>query len=185
LDNTLQGIETSTVMSNNRKAAKQATHYFLKNGKKNIGVISHPLDSTLSLRERYKGYELALAEYNISVNSHHILDKLNHYDIHSTKKIIHFINNNPNIDALLAFNYELGIKTINTTLNNSVHLTYKDIIIFDEEFADIYNLLKIKIKYIQQDAYAIGETACQIILNQFNSPTYLTQHITIDTKLFV
>lgn len=185
IDNVLYGVETSTITSNNLEAAYKATEYFLKKGKRHIGIISQSLDSAISLQERYKGYEKALTEWDIPIHKNYILDSFKHYDESSTGKIINFINDNKQIDALIALNYELGIKAINVSLSNKIRLTYNDIIIFDEEFADIYNLLKPKIKYVQQDAYKIGEMAFQVILDQISSPNYLTQHITIEAKLFV
>ena len=185
IDNVLHGVETSTITSNNREAAYNATKYFLKRNKRHIGIIAQSLDSAISLLERYKGYEEALTEWGIPIYKNYVLDNFEHYGASSANKIETFINENRNIDALIAFNYELGIKAINVSLNNNIRLTYNDIIIFDEEFSDIYNLLKIKIKYIQQDSFKVGEMAFQVILDQINSPNYLTQHITIDAKLFV
>jgi DNA-binding LacI/PurR family transcriptional regulator len=185
IDNVLHGVETSTITSNNRKAAYNATKHFLKKGKKHIGIISQPFESAISLLERYKGYEEALTDSNIPIYKNYILDNFEHYGQTSFQKIADFINENKNIDSLIAFNYELGIKAINVSQASNIRLTNNDIIVFDEEFSEIYNLLKIKIKYIQQDSYKIGETAFQVILDQINSPNYLTQHITIDTKLFV
>ncbi|ABX41392.1 GntR family transcriptional regulator [Lachnoclostridium phytofermentans] len=185
IDNVLRGVETSTITSNNRKAAYNATNYFLKKNKKHIAVITHPLDSAISLQERYIGYESALSDEKVPIYKNYILHDLKHYDENTSNKILKFLDENKEIDAILAFNYELGIKTINTVLENTTRLTTDDIIVFDEEFSEIYNLLKVKIKYVQQDAYTIGITAFQVILDQINSPNYLTQHVTIDTKLFV
>lgn len=185
IDNVLHGVETSTIQSNNREAAYNATKYFLKQNKKHIGIISQSFDSAISLLERYKGYEKALTEWSVPIYKNYILDNFEHYGASSSNQIENFLNENKNIEALIAFNYELGIKAIKVSLNNNVRLTYNDIIIFDEEFSEIYDLLKPKIKYVQQDSYKIGEMAFQVILDQVNSPNYLTQHISIEAKLYV
>ena len=145
IDNILQGVETSTITSNNRKAAYNATKHFLKMGKKHIGIISQPFESAISLLERYKGYEDALSERNIPIYKNYILDNFEHYGQTSYQKIADAINEYKDIDALIAFNYELGIKAINVSLDSNIRLSNNDIIVFDEEFSDIYNLLKMKI----------------------------------------
>jgi DNA-binding LacI/PurR family transcriptional regulator len=109
---------------------------------------------------------------------------LEHYDDKSTLFIKKFLHDNPQLDAVISFNYELGIKTLETIKGGFNLLTASDLFIFDEEFEDFYTLLQYKPNYIKQNAFLIGNTAFSIILEKHNNPDYLNRHIVILEEIF-
>lgn len=184
IDNLLHGVETSSITSNNRKTTYKIVQHLLKQGKQHIGIISNPFESAFSLKERYGGYQEALSENNLPIDKSLILNTLEHYDDNSTLSIKQFLQDNPQLDAVISFNYELGIKTLEVIKGGFNLLTASDLFIFDEEFEDFYTLLQYKPNYIKQNAFLIGHTAFSIILEKYNNPDYLNRHIVIPEEIF-
>ena len=183
IDNLLHGVETSSITSDNKKTTYKIVQHFLKQGKKNIGVISNPFDSAISLLERYRGYRDALNEHSIPINKNLILNSLEHYDENSIGDIQNFLIENPHLDSLICFNYELGIKTLSVIKNGFNFLTENDLFIFDEEFEDYYDLLKYKPNFVKQNPFLIGETSFSIILEKHNRPNNLNRYVVIPEEL--
>lgn len=183
IDNILRGVEMSSITSDNRRTSYKAVKRFLAKNKKQIGIISHPFESAFSLQERYQGYQDALIEYNIPINPGLILNTLNHYDTLSPDRIKAFLTANPQLDALISFNYEIGLKTVKIIKEGFNKLTTSDLVIFDEEFEELTDLLKYKLNYIKQNAYQIGSTAFSIILEKTRNPDFLNRHVVIPEEM--
>ncbi|MGN1077922.1 MAG: substrate-binding domain-containing protein [Candidatus Gallimonas sp.] len=183
IDNLLRGVEMSSITSDNRQTAYKAVKHLISRGKKNIGIISHPFESAFSLQERYRGYQDALIENNLPINPNLMLNTLNHYDEHAVRYIREFLEKHPQLDALISFNYELGLKTVKIIKNSFNSLTTDDLIIFDEEFEELYDLMAYKLNYIKQNAFRIGQTAFSVILDKTTNPNSLNRHIVIPEEM--
>lgn len=183
LDNTMKGLDTDAVSSDNKNASFQATQYFLNRGKKRVGIITQPPQNVLTLLERLNGYKKALAAHGLPYCPELVMDSLENYDKNAIKKLNAYFDSAPRLDSLLAFNYETGISAIKAVMQRKdLGFTTDDIIIFDEEFEEIYDLLKIKINYIKQDAKKIGATAFKLILEQINDPLRLHKKLSVEAK---
>lgn len=153
----MKGLDTDAVSSDNKNASFQATEYFLSRGKKRVGIITQPPQNVLTLLERLNGYKKALAAHGLPYCPELVMDSLENYDKNAIKKLNAYFDSAPRLDSLLAFNYETGISAIKAVMQRKdLGFTTDDIIIFDEEFEEIYDLLKIKINYIKQDAKKIA-----------------------------
>ena len=181
VDNEFQGINANCVSSDNYAAAYAATEYLIKKGKKNIGLIKQSDKSNLNLNKRTSGYEAALIANNILIQKKYIFDELTHYDSKYKEKLNTFFDDNPELDAIVALNFDSGIKTLNVILDRNKNITPDDIIFFDKEFDDVDRLLKFNLHYIEQDAYAIGAKAANLLIDK-KSMT-LPQKILIPAKL--
>lgn len=184
IDNLLHGVEVSSISSDNKNTAFKVTKAFIRQGKTNIGIISQPFESAFSLQERYRGYRDALGESDIPINKNLILNSLEHYDENAEKIILGFFNKNPQLDALISFNYEIGIKTAKVLKSGINRLSVGDLMIFDEEFENLYDLLEYKLNYIKQNALAIGKNAFSIVLEKTKNPDYLNRHIVIPETIY-
>ncbi len=183
LDNTLKGIDTDAVASDNKKASFDATAYFLNLGKRNIAVVTQPTHKVLTLLERLSGYRQALEAYGLPFNPNLVMETLNNYDVNAINKICAFYDTMPQIDALIAFNYETGVNAIRAAMQRTqLCFTTNEIVIFDEEFEEIYDFLKFDINYIKQDAKKIGVVAFELILEHFSDPTRLRKRIIIKSE---
>lgn len=185
IDNLLNGVEMSSITSDNKKTAYKAVKYFIQHGKKNIAIVSPPFDSAYCLMERYRGYREALSESHIPMDKNIILNNIGHYDEKAEILIHNFLYKNPKIDAVVSFNFEIGITALRVIKNTYKHLSTDDIIIFDDEFGDLSDLLQFKVKYVKQNALLIGQKAFQIILEKTSNPDFLNRHLVIpETPVF-
>lgn len=183
IDNLLNGVEMSSITSDNKKTAYKAVKYFIQHGKKNIAIVSPPFDSAYCLMERYRGYREALSENNIPMDKNIILNNIGHYDEKAEILIHNLLYKNPKIDAVVSFNFEIGITALRVIKNTYKHLSTDDIIIFDDEFGDLFDLLQFKVKYIKQNALLIGQKAFQIIFEKTSNPDFLNRHLIIPETL--
>ncbi len=183
VDNEFQGINANCVSSDNYAAAYKATEYLIKKGKKNIGLIKQSDKYNLNLNKRTSGYEAALIANNILIQKRYVLDTLTHYDTMYKEKLNGFFDANPELDAVLALNFDSGIKTLNVILERNKGITPDDVIFFDKEFDDIDKLLKFNLHYIEQDAYAIGTKAAELLTDKNSNAATLPQKILIPAKL--
>ena len=99
------------------------------------------------------------------------------------EKLNGFFDANPELDAVLALNFDSGIKTLNVILERNKGITPDDVIFFDKEFDDIDKLLKFNLHYIEQDAYAIGTKAAELLTDKNSNAATLPQKILIPAKL--
>lgn len=183
IDNLLNGVDTSFVTSQNRKTSYKIVKHFIKKGKKKIGIISNAFNSAYSLLERYRGYRDALNELNIPVNRDYILNDLGHYDKNAESKIEAFLKGHPRLDLVIAFNYEIGLKTLKALKNGINNLTTEDLVIFDEEFEPLYDLMKYKVNYVKQNPSVVGQTAFRIISEKHADPDTLNKHIIVSQTI--
>lgn len=66
-----RGLKVDEIVLKNIEAVERATQYLIKTGHKKIGFISGPL-SNLGMRERYTGYERALKQAGLSLDTRFI-----------------------------------------------------------------------------------------------------------------
>ena len=182
IDNVLTGINATIVTSDNFSAGYNATSYLLNRGKKNIAIICQPFKNNFTLTQRLNGYLKAISETNSL--SPLVLDTLTNYDENANKKLSSFFQEYPSIDSIIALNYETGIKAISFLQSSQYLPNSDDVVIFDEEFADIYNLLNYNINYIRQDPYKIGILAGKSICQQLTDKAYLHKVYKIPTTLY-
>ncbi len=185
IDNVLNGVETSSITSANRKTTYKTVQHFINKGKRNIGVISNPFESAFSLLERYRGYRDALNDNDIPVNKSYVLNTLQHYGEETSKEIENFLLSNPNLDLVISFNYEIGLKALKILKRGVNNLTNEDLVIFDEEFENLYELMKYKVSYIKQNPFLVGKTAFSIVLDKKNNPDFLNRHMVIPQEMFL
>ena len=77
VDRMIQGISGDIVVSNNEEISYEATMHLLKLGHRHIGVIATVNYSTI--QERIRGYERALKEYGISMDTD-LIEKIENFD---------------------------------------------------------------------------------------------------------
>lgn len=183
VDNEFQGINANCVSSDNYAAAYAATEFLIKKGKKHIGLIKQSDKYNQNLAKRTAGYEAALIANNILIQKKYIFDSLSHYDPSYREKLNSFLDLNPELDALIALNFDSGISTLNVILERNGKLTPDNVIFFDKEFGDFNMLFRFNLHYIEQDAYAIGVKAATLLLDQNSNAATLPQKVLIPTKL--
>jgi LacI family transcriptional regulator len=87
-----------TVKFKNIKGAYMATEYFIKNKRKNIGIIVG--DSGLNAEERLKGYREALKEYGMEYEEKNVVRVTNYNFEEGEKSLKLLLKKSPGIDAI-------------------------------------------------------------------------------------
>jgi LacI family transcriptional regulator len=183
-DRNLPELNTNYVGANHFAASYQAVESFIKQGKKNIALVTTTID-VQQIIERFEGYKKALIDYAIPFKEELVLRIPFHQPEEDTIKEIKELLQNNTVDAILfATNYLTisGLKVLKQTGKK-----------LDENFAIIgyddheaFELHTPSISTIQQPLEEIAETIIKLILNQLSSKTKLPdQQIIIPAKLIL
>jgi len=177
IDNYVSKTNFPLITSNNYDSMYNATKHLIEIGKKNIAYISTNISDELALKERYKGYCDGIKNNGLSLNDDLIMIDLVHIDI--------FVNNalnkilDKNIDAIITANCGLGIEISKILLKNNRLDILDNLIVFDDEFGKLQEIMKFKPKYIKQNAQEIGRKAIDVILDQIKSNNSVLQQAVI------
>lgn len=105
IDRRIQGISCDSVLVDNRKAAEDAVHCFIKNGHRNIGIIGGP-EGIFTAQERLSGYSKALKEAGIPIRGSLIFH--GDYTIQGgVRGLEELVRSNPDMTAVFVTNYEM------------------------------------------------------------------------------
>lgn len=118
IDRYFKGIAATSISTDNVSATKKAIHYLFDLGHENIGLITPPPVDTTAIEERMEGFTLAYDEKGLAMNK-----ALWATDLTSTlpnaftsenirediDKIKHYLQENPEITALFAVEYNLAL----------------------------------------------------------------------------
>lgn len=166
IDRKLPQISCDSILVDNRDAAKKAVDILIKNGHRQIGMITGPED-VYTARERYLGYEAALAEAGIPVNPELVAHS--DYTIRGAVAGVEaMLDAHPEITALFAANYEMTMGTMIVLNERGVSIPEQiSVIGFDNrEFA---RALHPTLTIITQPTEAIAQRAAETILNRLEN----------------
>ena len=170
VDNNLYNTNIPCVLSDNADAMYKATEYLLGRGKRNIAYITLPETNDLSLEERLQGYLQALEKNGIEIKKELIANHWSHIDIFVDGAIKEFLTHHPEIDGIITSICGIGIITAKTLIDAGNKELLDNLIIFDDEFDKLVDLLSFRPKFIRQNAEKIGYTAAEIVINQHDVP---------------
>lgn len=170
IDNNLLDTNIPCVLSDNIDAMHKATSYLIEKGKKNIAYITLSEAHDLSLQERLQGYLNALNDFGIERNDELIKNSWTHVDIFVNDAIEKFLTEHPEVDGIITSICGIGIKTAQILLSLGNRELLDNLIIFDDEFDKLIDLLAFRPKFIRQDARRIGYTAAEIAIKQHDAP---------------
>jgi LacI family transcriptional regulator len=106
----------ATITVDDQMGAYKAVEKFIQLGRKNIAFLNGPRFSR-SADLRLKGYQKCLQDHGIPVDDDIVLQ--DHYSIeHSYKSASSLIQIKPEIDAILAYNDDVALGTLNACLDN-------------------------------------------------------------------
>ncbi|MFA6275571.1 MAG: LacI family DNA-binding transcriptional regulator [Pedobacter sp.] len=183
-DRNLPELNTNYVGANHFVASYQGVESFIKQGKKNIALVTIDID-VQQIIERYEGYKKALIDYAIPVDEELVLKiPFNQPEIDTIKQIKHLFKAKK-IDAVLfATNYLAisGLKVLKQ-INKKIDDQFAVIGYDDHEAFELHTP---SVSTIQQPLEEIAETIIKLILNQLSSKTKLPdQQIIIPAKLIL
>lgn len=183
-DRNLPELNTNYVGANHFVASYQGVESFIKQGKKNIALVTIDID-VQQIIERYEGYKKALIDYAIPIDEELVLKiPFNQPEVDTIKQIKQLFKTKK-IDAVLfATNYLAisGLKVLKQ-INKKIDDQFAVIGYDDHEAFELHTP---SVSTIQQPLEEIAETIIKLILNQLSSKTKLPdQQIIIPAKLIL
>ncbi|AWV99595.1 LacI family DNA-binding transcriptional regulator [Arcticibacterium luteifluviistationis] len=177
-DRYLEGLSSSNVVVNNRESTFGATSHLYQNGYRNIAYVTFDLNQTSRL-DRLKGYEAFVAENDLKSIVFKMADNIDYTQ--SANEILAFINENPEIDAVI-FSTNLitlsGLGAINK-LDRKIGL-----ISFDDHV--LYEVFTPSITAISQPLKLIAEKIMENLLKMItNDEPFVMDTIVLPTVLKV
>ena len=180
IDRFIPELQSSYVITNNFKAAYDATNYLIKLGHKKIGVISSPQKIKI-FQDRLKGYKQALMDNNIDYRENFIAEGeesiKSGYD--TIKKLLTEVNNFTAIFAMcdfMAFGVYKYCQEKNIKIPDDISVISID---------DIYTsaLITPPLTTMAQQKYEIGFNAAKILIDSIKKDTLPKNQTILEAKL--
>jgi LacI family transcriptional regulator len=165
-DRYLPGVETDYVVVDNLFSTYNATRYLIDKGYKNIAFISFNNKQT-QMAERLSGYQKAIAESTLKTS----IKEVDFYQDEKlmTEPILAFLNEHPEIDAILFGNNHLGTCGLKV-LRNLGKRVPEDIALISFDDYEVFELCNPPVTAIAQPIDAIADKVITILLNRLNVP---------------
>lgn len=170
------------IISDYKKAAYDATEYLIKLGHKRICFVTQDYTNVKSREERYLGY----------------LEALTHYQLPLDPDLIQYWNRETGFDteplALLQskhrptafFTQHLAITTdLLTVLNINNVAIPEDVSFIGFDEVPMAEFFKVPVTVITQEAYKVGESAANLLLDVIGDEQLKPQKITIPCSLTI
>lgn len=176
-DRFIPTVDTSYVVSDNKKGAYEATRHLLEQANKRIGLISLYSNQT-QMRDRLDGYMQAMDEFQTPS----FIKKLQMEtdDVESKAQIVEFVQSN-NLDAVLfATNYLAiaGLKAL-----KGEHVALPKMVAFDEH--TLFKLHDPSISVVSQDIEHLTLELIQTLIAEIEGKLKETRKIVIPCELIV
>jgi DNA-binding LacI/PurR family transcriptional regulator len=158
----IEGLDTDTVVSDNRKAAYTATEHLLRRGRKRIAFFGYDPDS-LALIDKKEGYDQAIQDHGLADPIVILLKQADEADIEATFR--RFLDSGAAFDGLVC--------TSQTKTSIALHLLKERGIRIPEEVAVVgfddtpwASLLWRPLTVISESTDRMGEVAAQLLLER-------------------
>ncbi|SMG34427.1 LacI family DNA-binding transcriptional regulator [Sphingobacterium psychroaquaticum] len=176
-DRFIPTVDTSYVVSDNKKGAYEATRHLLEQANKRIGLISLYSNQT-QMRDRLDGYMQAMDEFQTPS----FIKKLQMEtdDEESKAQIVEFVQSN-NLDAVLFATNYLAIAGLKALKGENVALP--KMVAFDEH--TLFKLHDPSISVVSQDIEHLTLELIQTLIAEIEGKLKETRKIVIPCKLIV
>ena len=178
LDKEYEGIDFTTIVSDNKQGGYEATKYLLDSGLEKIGFVSsQPIMDISTVRERYLGYLKALHDAGNT-------DKTLYQGQvgQTTEQFIEDITasvKKKEIEGLVAENDIIAISLINSLKQAGISIPEEvSIVGFDNIQAS--ELIEPKLTTVAQNFNQMGYLACQKLIEQIEKPYPQSDTIVVD-----
>lgn len=152
----------SGVFMDNIKGAFKGTEALIKEGHKNIAIITGRMN-TQSAKDRFKGYEKALKQYNISINKDYIFygDYKQESGYTITKKML-AMKNRPT--AIFICSNMMTFGSLKAIYEENLR-TPQDIALVGFDNLDLVNIIGLNISYVNGPARELGLRGMNILVD--------------------
>ena len=171
-------IEIPGVYISNYESAYNATKLFIKNGHKNIAIITGPLSEKTAI-ERFEGYKQALLDNKIEVKNEMIF--LGNFKTDTGYRNAFKIFDSKDITGVFISNNQMALGFLKAAYEKKCNIP-EDISVFSFEEIDFLDYLGIKISAYEVPFDEIGEKSLDTLLELFGKKE-TSKEIRIDLRL--
>lgn len=184
IDRYFPEIQTNYVITDNFKAAYQATNHLIDNGYKRVAMIAYK-SNLIHMQERIKGYVSAIGERTgESVKPLLFEVAYDHAEREIQEQIESLLKGGQAIDALFFATNTLSIYGLKF-LNNR-RLKIPDdvaIVCFDE--GDAFDFFYCPLTYVKQPLIEVAQQAVKILIDQISHPKHGETQVLLDSDLII
>ncbi len=179
IDRTVLGIQLDTVITDNSEASYQLVNHLIQSGHKRIGAIVSDLGITTG-RERFEGYKRALREAKIHLDETLIKTGLPiDEDGYRLTKDLFTSEQLPT--ALFTGSKLLTQGAIHALFDLGLKIP-QDIALASFDKLDWMPFMP-PVSYAEQPAYALGQSAIQLLLHRFENPKDSKKKVVLESSL--
>jgi len=179
IDRKLPRLKANYVGSDNEKGAYDVTTRFIKSGFDNIALFKISPLHLSSIKEREKGYKLALKDNHIKLNS--LLIKTIEFDRFQAsvdENLDQLMQKPQSIDAIFTLNNRIAIACLNYFKKHQYSIP-KDVALISFDDIELFNFSCPNISAVSQHLDEIGKNAVNLLLNEINGDETKKQEIII------
>jgi LacI family transcriptional regulator len=158
----LPGLDTDVVVSDNFKAAYQATEHLIQKGRKRIVFFGHDPES-LALTEKKAGYDAALAHYGVGEPLVIFLKQNDPVDIRRAFEA--FLDSNRPFDGLICISQTKTSIALNVLKERAVRLP-DDVSVIGFDDTPWASLLCCPLTVVSESTSKMGEIAVNLLLDR-------------------
>jgi len=160
-------IDTFKVVIDDKQAAYVATRHLIDKGAKNIAYVGGPKNLIIN-KDRFEGYQNALQEANISVDSSLIVHcETGNYE--DGKIASSDLMGNKSIDGVFAGTDMLAVAAIKNLKANGRNVPGEVKVVGFSNWS-ISELFEPSISTVNQPGYEMGSKAAELLISQINNP---------------
>ena len=166
IDRKLPELSCDSILVDNQDAAKKAVDILLENGHEKIAMVTGPKE-IYTAHERYKGYEAALNQAGIKVDSKLVVHS--DYTIRgAVAGVTELLEHHPEVTAVFAANYEMTMGTM-IALNEKGIRIPEDLSVIGFDNREFARALHPTLTIITQPTEAIARHAAELMLKKLES----------------
>ena len=184
VDRYFDNLNANYVGVDNLEASKKAVEHLIKNGHRNIGLITLTPNYISSLKNRKQGFIDALSEANIPMNEKFFLE-LDYNDLQQKNysQIKKFISQNK-LSAIFTTNNSIAVGCIEVLREMKLKIP-QDISLITFDDVELFKFTDPALSSIAQPLEEIGKEAVSILLKQLSSGVLVNEKKTLKTSLII
>ncbi|MFW5489045.1 MAG: LacI family DNA-binding transcriptional regulator [Desulfovibrio sp.] len=181
IDRQVQSCPVDMVLIDNRQAALDLTRHMLAHGYKRLAALFG--DSSATGAQRKAGFEDGLREAGIE-EGNFISKTLPAKDIAAHEAVTAMLEGPTPPDAIITSNGLLGAGAFRAIRDKE--LSVPESVAFASFDESIWtSMTRPAITVVEQPTYAIGQTACELLLKRIEDPKRPTRKVVLESKLVI
>ena len=173
----LKFTKLSGIFVDNVKGGFIATEKLIKEGHRNIAIITGMLESE-PVADRITGYKKALKKYNIKINDNYILN--GKFDMDTSYKLTKgIIKNNKEVTAVIVCSNRMTMGVIKCLRDNKLNIGI-DIAVTAFDRMNVLEMFGVDITYIDECPLELGKKSAKLLCDIFKGNIIDTKRIILE-----